>query len=229
MFLDSDDYLECNACERVWQEIQPEPTDVVVFGTSTFPDTPPAPKWYAQTLHIQARRYRGFSPKSLFREPGAKPFVWRQAYRRKFFKAYGMRFDESVKFGEDTVFQMEALPLAENVSFIADRLYHYRWYHEGSLMSQFRFDLDGKIREHIFIAKTIAEFWEQQGWLELYGREFTEWLLNFTAGSLHNPQVKHSQEYFADLSKLVRKYNLYHHLDSVPPQLQICAAEIKDK
>ncbi len=42
MFLDSDDYLSLNACERVWTETLEAPTDVIIFGTRIFPNSPRA-------------------------------------------------------------------------------------------------------------------------------------------------------------------------------------------
>jgi len=209
LFLDSDDYISENACERVWLETLEAPTDIVVFGTSIFPDKPTANSWMYETLtKIKTKRYWAFEPAVLFSEPGAKPFVWRQVFRKAFLDEHKLRFDEDIKFGEDTVFQLEAFPHASHFAFIEDKLYHYRWYREGSMMAVANADPDSKIEKHIFMLEQITEYWQQQNWIENYGDWYLDWLLDFVMPDIRNLPKQKAEKHLLRLNTLLEKYNL---------------------
>ncbi len=216
MFLDSDDYLAPNACERVWQETMEAPTDIVIFGTNIFPEIPAASGWYYETLHLCSRRYSEFSGEVLFQERGAKPFVWRQAFSKLLLDTHGLRFDEAVRYGEDMVFQMQTFPHAENFSFIEDRLYHYRWFREGSLMQSYRTNLDEKIQKHLSLIEIISRYWNAQGWLELYSQDYTNWLLEFIVYDTHDKDCLTPSVHLAALNAHIREYGLDSFLKTVP-------------
>ena len=215
MFLDADDFLTDNACERVWLETREALTDVVVFGTRIFPNTPRASSWHYDVLSVRTHRHYHFTPSVLFREPAAKPFVWRQAFHSKFFREHGLRFDERVKYGEDMVFQMEAFPHGKNFAFIADQLYNYRWFREGSLMDSFRYDMDEKIRKHLGFVGYITEYWQEQGWLDTYGKEYTRWLLEFLVADSCSPDAKCTDEHLKNINALLDQYALRPYLDEL--------------
>lgn len=227
MFLDSDDYLAPDACDRVWRETLEEPTDIVIFGAKIFPETPRATDWHYDVLNVRTHRRWGFEPSVLFNEPNAKPFVWRQAFSRKLFDKHGLEFDERVKYGEDMVFQLEIFPHARNFAFIEDKLYYYRWYREGSLMQSYRANLDERIRQHLSFLGYITEYWKTQGWLERYGREYTRWLLEFIVPDSRTAEAQCASEHLACLNKLLDQYGLRQHLDAMPQDLQTFVDSLK--
>lgn len=228
MFLDSDDCLAPNACQRVWEEMHREPTDIVIFGTEIFPQEPKAPDWYHKTLHVCSHRRRGFESSVLFEEPSAKPFVWRQAFSRRLLEDTGVRFDERVPFGEDMVFLMELYPHAQNFSFIEDKLYRYCWHREGSLMHQFNADPEKKIRHHLEFVWLITEYWQAQGWLQLWGKEYTRWLLGFLVPPCKSQHIKHPQEYLSGLLYLLKTFSLEQHLDHMSGYAALLADTVKN-
>lgn len=217
MFLDSDDQLSPNACERVWCEVLENNADIVIFGTEIFPAKPTASKWHYHVLHVGTRLYNEADiMAALFSEPGAKPFVWRQAYARRLFDAYGVFFDETVRYGEDIVFQMEMIPYAKRIAVISDRLYHYRWYREGSLMNSYRLDMDKKIQQHISLVDKIASFWKETGWLDAQPMAFTQWILEFVVYDIGTQNVQYKKEHYEAVSDLLKRYGLYRNLHCVP-------------
>ena len=227
MFLDSDDYIAPNACERVWMETLEAPTDIVIFGTGIFPEIPRASNWHYHVLTVHTHRRWKFEPSVLFQEPTTTPFVWRQAFSRKFFDDHGLEFDERVKYGEDMVFQLEAFPHGTNFSFISNKLYFYRWCREGSLMHRYQTDLDGKIRQHLSFVEYITEYWKNQGWLELYGREYTQWLLEFIVADCRSRNTTCPKEHLSALSKLLENYDLEKHLNDMPNTVRVLAKTVK--
>lgn len=229
MFLDSDDLLSEHACERVWNEFFDFNPDIVIYSTSVFPDYPEPDKWYGNVLSVNYKHYTKFTPKVLFDEPGAKPFVWRQAFSKELLNKSKVRFDETVKYGEDTVFQMEIFPHANKFSFIPDYLYNYRWYRKGSLMQTLREDMDSRIEEHIKLADIIAQYWQKQGWLNRYKKQFAQWLYEFLIIDIRNYKTKNKKEHLESFSKLVNKYGLNKYLNQFGLGLRSVSTFIKFK
>lgn len=227
MFLDSDDYLEPNACERVWLETLEGDADVVIFGTNIFPLDPEPNQWLYDTLKIWTHRYWGFTPEVLFEEAGAKPFVWRQAYDRKFFTQFGLTFDENVKFGEDMVFQMEAFPHGWSFAFISDKLYNYRWYRPGSLMNSVSTDMNDKLTKHMYFVEVISDYWKKHGWIERYGMDYTKWLLEFLMPDIDTLKRDDANKQMVVLKQLMLRYELMSYLDDMPEDLRGYANAVK--
>ena len=74
-FLDSDDYFEFNACERLYIEILEGHADIIVFGANIFPQNPWPDYWLFDNLSPRTIMYNGFVKEALFKEKGATPFV----------------------------------------------------------------------------------------------------------------------------------------------------------
>ena len=135
MFVDSDDFLEPRACERIYYEILEHRPDTIVFGTHIFPYYPWPTEWLIRNLTTRTTAYYNAGVQALLNENGATPFVWRDCFRREFLTTNELVFDETVRFGEDLIFQFEVFPNAKTIIFISDKLYHYRWSRPDSLMA----------------------------------------------------------------------------------------------
>lgn len=215
-FLDSDDFIEPNFCERIWVETMQAPTDIVIFNTKIFPEEPHANPWYYDVLcHVRDKRATFFQPGLLFWENGGKPFVWRQAFRAALLKENAILFDENVRYGEDLIFQCEIFPLAKNFAFISDALYDYMWIREGSLMSGLDKDMNIKIGLHLDMVEIIAKFWMEHGLLEKYGRAFLQWLLEFTVPDLLENELEKKNELVSRLKSIIEKYDLNQYAKSM--------------
>ena len=206
MFLDSDDFLTENACMRVWVETEEAQTDIIAFGAELYPKHPRPDVWYERTLYIGTRRYFGFKPEILFKEAGAKPFVWRQAYRKSFLDRVGVRFDDG--YGEDIIFQFKVFPHAENVAFISDRLYVYRWCRPGSLMAEVNRVPASKLEQHLSIAERILAYWTKHSITEKYGVYTLDWVLEFIVNDLTENDYEKKAEYASALLSMIEKYGL---------------------
>ncbi|MBR5278911.1 MAG: glycosyltransferase family 2 protein [Clostridia bacterium] len=210
MFLDADDYLEPNACERVWLEKLEAPTDVVIFSANIFPRNPMPIPWYYAVLTCPTRRYWEFESKVLFEEPSAKPFIWHQAFKKSIIDEHNIRFDENIKQGEDQIFIFKFYPYAENFCFLQDRLYNYRWYRENSAMWKFtqNGNLDGRIEAHLLVVEAIAKHWHSEGFIEKYGLEFTKWAMDFLAVDILDKKVQSKEKHFASMKDIANTYGL---------------------
>ena len=215
VFLDADDLLSENACERIWCEGMEGPTDIVIFGAHAFPWYPAPDPWLTNTLKVQTQRFSGFKPEILFQTNGSIPFVWRQAFKRTFLLENDLLFDEDVRFGEDTVFQLEVFPHAANFAYISDALYHYRWCRPGSLMAEVNKDYDVKIEKHLFMIQRICQYWDSHGWFQLYGKEFVAWILQFIVPDTQRIDVKDSSAHLNKLMKISEFHGLIQYMKSL--------------
>ena len=158
LFVDSDDYLELNTCERVYIEHLENNADIIVFGAKVFPEYN-VDEWVRNNLSVRTVYYDTNVQKVLFWEKGAHPYVWRNCYKREFLERLNIFFDEEVKFAEDILFQFQVFPFAKNIAFIEDKLYNYRISRPGSLMSTYNRNEEEKLSYHIIITKKISDYW----------------------------------------------------------------------
>ena len=209
MFLDSDDKLKDGALKTFWECAEKGNRDIIVFHADTFPEDIENEKWYKKTLQFEPASYDSFSPKVLFEERGAMPFVWRQAFRKELLEQRKVLFDESLKFGEDVLFSMEVFPYAERFEFTDKCLLSYRLKREGSLMDSVAGDAEKIVDRHFEIIKHAADFWQAQGWLELWGADFLGWALKFTLLKVKALQGKVRKEKAAEMfEEIVAPYGL---------------------
>ena len=193
VFLDSDDKLKENALQVLQDRIslsgsdddrgadtaRTEP-DIIIYCADTFPVDIESEGWYKKTLQFPSASYSSFSPGVLFRERGSMPYVWRQAYRRGLLEESKVVFDESIKYGEDVLYQMEIFPQASRFEFIPDILLSYRLNREGSIMDNVREDPVRIVDNHYDMICRVAGYWKEKGWIDKYGDDFLYWALKFT-------------------------------------------------
>ncbi|MEE1668660.1 glycosyltransferase [Streptomyces sp. WAC07094] len=113
-FLDADDRLGAEALERMVAMADEQRTDVVLGKVVGVNRNAPKSMW-GRTLP----RTDVFSSKIKFTLSAQKLF------RRELLVRHGMRFDESLRTGEDALFTMEAYLRADGVSVIADYTCYY--------------------------------------------------------------------------------------------------------
>ena len=88
-------------------------------------------------------------------------------------------------------------------------------------MDRYRTDMDSKIREHLTFVGYITEYWQKQGWLEKYGKEYTKWLLEFFVYDCKNPETKSAQEHLGNLKQMMVKYSLDKYLKEMPVKFKV--------
>ena len=193
MFLDPDDYLSENACERVWIEAEEGLTDIINFGTEIVPKQPKASPWHYYALSLTTKRYYSFIPQVLFGEPSAKPFIWHQAYSKRLLDETGIRFDEELRLGEDMAFLICLYPHAERFALIEDKLYSYRFIRNNSAMQVLRKNANDKIAQHLKVTEKIFEHWRLHGFIEKYSTELLLWALDFILHDLEEDELEKTE------------------------------------
>lgn len=147
-FVDSDDYAEHTMFERLYRAATESSSEVVICGAELFPTTPIPPLWMQKALSTHDAHYPTFDKDVLFKESCTRPFLWRTLIKRELLVREGIRLNESIVLGEDQALQFRIYPRARGIRIISDKLYHYCWHREGSIMATDR-DLSARLNKHI--------------------------------------------------------------------------------
>jgi glycosyltransferase involved in cell wall biosynthesis len=204
MFVDSDDMLTHDACQKVAKAFENPDAEIVTFGGEAYP--PEAGNyWLNKVLSPRNITYAGFDPNILIKE-SSRPFVWRTALTAEFLKRTSLLFDEEVAFGEDQIFHFMAYPQARCTVLIGDHLYLYRQNRSGSLMQDYAFKQRRRLIEHQNIARAILEGWQQHGWLERWPQEIFSCMLDFLIYDINELEGEERQEFLHRLSAMLTPF-----------------------
>lgn len=175
-FLDADDALEPDALERICAAFDRSDADVVTFGATCFPDAPTP--WLERCLSPRAVTYDAFDPAILLDE-ASTPFAWRTACRRSWLLSSGVRFDEGIRYGEDTAWHFALYPAASKVALVPDKVYRYRLNRSGSLMDSQAKGSAERIASHVDVAEHVFAWWESAGLVDRWGAELVGWCIAY--------------------------------------------------
>lgn len=181
-FLDSDDMMRPNALQRLHDAFRKTDADVVVHGGSPYPEHAGS-VWLNEALTTRPAQFDGFSPRLMFRS-NATPFAWRTACKRSFLDEHRLRYDETIPFGEDTVFQFAVYPRAARTVVIPDKLVDYRAVRDGSFMFQNRTQLLDRALVHAAEVGLIFTDWTELGIFHEYLDDLFAWSIGFMLPSL---------------------------------------------
>lgn len=180
-FVDSDDYIEWNAFEKLVANVNETQADIVVFGGESFPKDIEAPEWITEKLTSSDMvcDWSTAGVDVLLRENNTKPFIWLHFIRRSLFEMQPkIRFDTAFDLGEDQIAIFSYFPKAKIVSFMSDKLYHYRLNHGGSLMDKYNSLKTTKFETHIQIMGEVLKHWHEFGYKDVSG-ECMSHFINF--------------------------------------------------
>ena len=139
LFVDSDDWLEPNACEVIFNYTQNTDSDIVEYGTyknyadrelamkrdigkkSQYCADDPEDKLYLYRKTIQPPK---FTKNAL--ATSTTYYIWNKAFRTNFILEKQIEFPVGVPLSEDKVFFMRCLLRFQKISYVQDILYHYR-------------------------------------------------------------------------------------------------------
>ncbi|MBQ6994452.1 MAG: glycosyltransferase [Lachnospiraceae bacterium] len=211
LFVDSDDILEKNTCDRLYMEILQTGADIVVFGTRVFPQyVANKHAWLWNNLHVNLRHYTENCVEALFNEKPSKPFIWNKCYRRSIIEKNNIRFDEELGLGEDNLFLFEIYPKVEQVIYIPDQLYNYRCERAGSLMDKSIHELEWRMTMHLSIIEKIMDEWKKNSIIAQYNDELYAWCVCFIMNDLDSLCLR--QEKKKEIAKKVFKIMTKHGL-----------------
>lgn len=180
MFVDADDALVPEACERVAAIFDARHPDILTFGMRCDPPDA-APASLRRELSPADKVYEGFHADLLFKEH-ARPYACRSAVARSFVQREGIRFEPGLGLAEDQVFYFAAYPFAARTVLSSERLYVYRMNDDSATHAAFdpRTALRRKLDAHLRAIEAICRIWDERRMREFCAEELLEWCLDFT-------------------------------------------------
>ena len=133
MFVDSDDYLEVDACEKMADIINKQDIDVIISNANKVINE--NKEFYNSKINESKMLNKMERKKlidSIFLDGiGGSTFYfadtpWAKLFKKDFLNNYKIHFETELKMGEDGIFNFEAYYNAKNIYFIKDSIYNYR-------------------------------------------------------------------------------------------------------
>ena len=174
LFVDSDDYIAAQTCEKLCLVANSNHADIVVFGGESFPSV----DWIDRCFNV-SNAVRKDPFQALFHEPGSYPLMCNKLYSRALIAENHMRFNEDLVLGEDNAFQFCIFPHARCVAFCQDRFYYYRCEREGSAINLLHSEVEKKVALHFEVVKYVVSQWAQYRIIEKHGSDLVSWLTDF--------------------------------------------------
>ena len=180
LFVDADDFIDRKMLKILYKKICETGADIVVFGGDTFPKV----EWIDKKMETRSVEYNNRSVTALINEVGSIPFICNKVYSLEIIRKRNLRFDERLELGEDQLFQFTVFPFAKKISFIPEKLYHYRQNRDGSAMQSYSLNLEKKIHQHIMQCKYILEYWMSSLFSNADRRTLLDWCVEFLYNDL---------------------------------------------
>lgn len=174
-FVDPDDYIELSTYEKAYEAAKSNDSDMVVFGGEPFEAKSSLAR---SALNTRDNIYIDNSFKALLNEAGSLPFVWNKIYKRSLLMDNNIKFEEE-RNGCDKVFCWYIFPTAKKITFISNKLYHYRIGRSESAVNDF---WNGNIKSMdtaIKNNKCIINRWLKMGYAQSVPDKFLQHYINF--------------------------------------------------
>lgn len=143
MFVDSDDWIEDNTLDIITRNIESD-IDICFFGFKEIRNNS-----FSIILNQNKKKYLGHEDffdyqrwiynQYLYINKYSVSSPWAKLYRNDFLVSNKIKFAESLKIGEDKIFNLNAFEVAKKGMYIDNALYNYR-IDESSTMRQYRAD-----------------------------------------------------------------------------------------
>ena len=213
-FVDADDFIQNNTYEILTEcVLQPENWDIIMFGGNIVGEYN---DYITGKLDAVFKKYVDCKPDEVvFEEKVARPFLWLHFIRRDLLeKPYKLRFDETLKLGEDQIFQFGYIPRAKNIMVIDQKLYNYRIEKNASLMQLYSHQKIKKTECHFKIVEKVIKCWRKDGYYELYKDEVWNWAINFIYYTIFQFPREFRREYSEKFIKLFKENKMDEYLIS---------------
>ena len=164
LFVDSDDTVEADYCEKMWNAHKETGADLVICGFHHWyvgrdvVKVPSNPGVYETGIHgsQQSRSKGGFAKDflTLYQE-GFLNMPWNKLFK----KELAGRFDTSLSLGEDLLFNMAYLEKCEKIAVISEALINYIQEEKGNTLSSKKRDNKLEIASRVCVS--VQNFYEK--------------------------------------------------------------------
>ena len=194
-FVDSDDYIEENMLETLYNLGKKSSADIVFCNNDIVPfdkfECSPYPYPTGKTVYVSE-----FKSDINYFQHGDITFVWRKIYRRNFLSLNNIFFDDTLRFSEDKIFTALCLQHAKSICGTDKILYHYVL-REDSLVN-------------IYILNILDIFYNLnkeilENYKNMSHEEFEKYIFRYLCNKERRPYKKMTKKEKIRLIKIVRE------------------------
>lgn len=141
LFVDADDCLEPDACEIICNQISKENSDVLIFSHYDIFPNKRKPFNLSKFCKKRILKYNDINDyiNNIIYLPTV---VWGKLYKRDFIIKKDLKFNNSLRQSEDTLFWMEVLYNKPQISILNKHLYNYLNIRKGSVLNSIEASLE---------------------------------------------------------------------------------------
>ena len=191
MFLDSDDYLDINACEKLFNKIEKDSSDVVVSDFIIV---------HNGTEKIEVindfKKTNLNNNSDILLDINLSP--WNKIYSSKLIKDNNIRFPEDIKY-EDVLFVLECLDKANNISKLNKALNYYVVRDNSETKTY-----DKKVFDILEVVKRFRSYFNNK-YKEDVDKLTIKILTNYTIQQRYQINIKDAYKFIDDVFNYLKK------------------------
>ena len=191
MFLDSDDYLDINACEKLFNKIEKDSSDVVISDFTI-----------VHNGNEKVEVIKEFKKTNLNKNSDILLDInlspWNKIYSSKLIKDNNIRFPEDIKY-EDVLFVLACLDKANNISKLNKALNYYIVRDNSETKTY-----DKKVFDIIKVVKRFRSYFNNR-YKETINKLTIKILTNYTIQQRYQANIKDAYKFIDNVFNLLKK------------------------
>lgn len=203
-FIDSDDYVEYDYLNIIFETITESSYDCIIFGANIFGFVGSNRSWVNDCINVIDGVIDRFQFKMIFEIKTCSPFIWNHVFVKRIVDQNKLKFNEYLKLGEDQTFIFCYFNVISSVRFIDNKIYNYR-IRSDSTMDYYANNTLERMIQHLMMINVVDR---EVNMTLLERKKFIEWATDL----IFDDAVHHSSE--KEIFKLYRKwfFSLPYHL-----------------
>jgi CDP-glycerol glycerophosphotransferase (TagB/SpsB family) len=164
LFVDSDDFIELDMCEKLYNKATKDNNDIVICGRYNVYEREHIGEMTKETYPTMLINRNFRLSENKYELAHISPFPWDKLFKRSVLE--GLEFPEKIRF-EDLVLVFEACCKADKIGVIEEPLYNYRRTTQGGFLNTFS-------EQTLDIVKAftlVFDFMKKNGYMEIYHDE----------------------------------------------------------
>jgi CDP-glycerol glycerophosphotransferase len=164
LFVDSDDFIEPDMCEKLYNKAVKDNNDIVVCGRYSVYEKERIKQYKKKIVRTQLLNENFKLAEHKYELAHLSPFPWDKLFRRSLLS--GMNFPEGIRF-EDLVLIYELACKAGSIGVVEEPLYNYRRTRQGGFLNTF----SERTLDIIKAFRLLTDFMKDNGYFEQYYEE----------------------------------------------------------
>ena len=163
-FVDSDDFIESEMCEKLYNKAVKDNNDIVICGRYNVYE-----REHINELNKEAPKLIYLNRNFILQENKYElsqilPFPWDKLFKRSLLE--GIEFPEKMRF-EDLVFVYKVCPRAKSFGIVDEPLYNYRRTTQGGFLSSF----SEQTLDIVKAFRLVTDYMKENGYMDIYHDE----------------------------------------------------------